>query len=269
MNNAGLAGAPALVDDLYEASRPVSDLGIEVTPASMEIAQAQLTQAIEDTQIISLAAALAAAMLLLIFYYWRVERRLGIVSLTPASVVVAWTFGTMALTGIALTPVTATLAALSIGIAVPFAIHVTSRFLEEGRTKADADTALRQTAQHTGGALAGSALTSAIGFSMLTTSTLLPFEQLGFVIIYVGLFSLTSALLILPSLLALWDRRHRRVHGTSLQAHIEQPPPGAIAHRTKHSEYRGRAVEQGQIARWTRTNLEGTSKPTRGLGLSC
>lgn len=39
----------------------------------------------------------------------------------------------MALTGIPLNPVTATLAALSIGIGVPFTIHVTSRFLRGAR----------------------------------------------------------------------------------------------------------------------------------------
>ena len=139
--------------------------------------------------------------------------------------VLALTFGTMALTGIPLNPVTATLAALSIGIGVPFTIHVTSRFLEERLHAPDGATALRRTVSQTGGALAGSALTTAIGFGILTTSTLVPFEQLGYVIVYAIVYSLVAAVLVLPSLLALWDRADRRRHPTQQQAAVSRPAP--------------------------------------------
>lgn len=209
LTSAGLSGATDLAADLREAFRPLRQLGIEVTPASQEIAQARTTEAIEDTQLRSLATALLAAMALLIAYFWATERRplLGVVTLAPVGLVLAWTFGTMAVAGIPLNPVTATLAALSIGIAVPFTLHITSRFVEERRqSEAGTGDALRRTAARTGGALAGSALTTAIGFGVLMTSTLLPFEQLGYVIVFVIGFSLVAAVLVLPSLLVLWDR---------------------------------------------------------------
>jgi predicted RND superfamily exporter protein len=72
---------------------------------------------------------------------------------------------------------------------------------------------VRRTLTQTGGALAGSALTTAIGFGVLVTSTLTPFEQLGYVIVYAIASSLMAAVLVLPSLLVLWDRQDRRRHG--------------------------------------------------------
>jgi predicted RND superfamily exporter protein len=219
---AGQAGAGALRDDLQATFDGVTDAGASVVVTSPEIVQAQLGDDVEDSQLLSLLIALGAAMALLVVYYTVTARRpaVGALTVLPVGLVLALTFGTMALTGIPLNPVTATLAALSIGIGVPFTIHVTSRFLEERARPADAhgsapgasggETALRRTMAQTGGALVGSALTTAIGFGILTTSTLVPFEQLGYVIVYAIVYSVVAAILVLPSLLALWDRWDRR-----------------------------------------------------------
>jgi uncharacterized protein len=222
--SAGQDGAAPLADDLQAAFAPLEEAGVAVTATSQQIVQARIGEDIEDTQLLSLLIALGAAMLLLVVHYTLASRRplIGVLTVLPVGLVLALTFGTMALTGIPLNPVTATLAALSIGIGVPFTIHVTSRFLEErergllaggvddGRPVA---TPIRRTLTQTGGALAGSALTTAIGFGVLITSTLTPFEQLGYVIVYAIVYSLVAAVLVLPSLLVLWDRRDRRRHG--------------------------------------------------------
>ncbi len=212
---AGQSGALPLEQGLQEAFTPVSDAGVEATPASQEIVQANIGVDIEDSQILSLLIALGAAMALLVVHFTIAARRpmVGVLTVLPVGLVLALTFGMMFLTRIPLNPVTATLAALSIGIGVPFTIHVTSRFLEERSRPYDGQTALRRTVSQTGGALAGSALTTAIGFGILTTSTLVPFEQLGYVIVYAIAFSLIAAVLVLPSLLTLWDRNDRRRHG--------------------------------------------------------
>ncbi len=70
--------------------------------------------------------------------------------------------------------------------------------------------ALRSTTRHTGGALAGSAFTTAAGFGILVTSSLKPFQQMGQGTAYAIVLSLAAAVLVLPSLLALWERYHRR-----------------------------------------------------------
>jgi uncharacterized protein len=210
--SAGQSGAAALADDLQAAFEPTRAAGVTAIAASPQILQARIGEDIEDSQIVSLLIALGAAMALLVVHYTLAARRplIGVVTVLPVGLVLALTFGTMALTGIPLNPVTATLAALSIGIGVPFTIHVTSRFLEERRIPYDGQTAMRRTLAQTGGALVGSALTTAIGFGVLVTSTLVPFEQLGYVIVYAIAYSVVASILVLPSLLALWDRWDRR-----------------------------------------------------------
>ena len=69
---------------------------------------------------------------------------------------------------------------------------------------------MEQTLTHTGGALAGSALTTIAGFGILVISTTIPFRQFGFVTAYTILLALLAAVLFLPSYLYLWDGWHRR-----------------------------------------------------------
>ncbi|MEX0592243.1 MAG: MMPL family transporter, partial [Nitriliruptoraceae bacterium] len=209
--SAAQGGASRLESDLTRAMAPLSDAGVEVTVASQQIVQARIGEDIEDSQIASLLIALAAAMALLAVHYGATARRpvLGVITVAPVVLVLAATFGTMAVTGIPLNAVTATLAALSIGIGVPFTIHVTARFMEERQRDGDPVAAMSRTVAATGGALAGSALTTAIGFGVLVTSTLKPFEQLGYVIVYAIVYSFVAAVLVLPSMLVLWARRQR------------------------------------------------------------
>ncbi|MFU8839593.1 MAG: efflux RND transporter permease subunit [Nitriliruptoraceae bacterium] len=227
--SAGQAGAAELGEDLAAAFAPLSDQGVQVVPVSQQILQAQIGIDIEDSQITSLLIALGAAMLLLVLHFGIANRRplVGVITVLPVGLVLALTFGTMALTGIPLNPVTATLAALSIGIGVPFTIHVTSRFLEERRVVYDGATALRRTVSQTGGALAGSALTTAIGFGVLITSTLVPFEQLGYVIVYAIAYSVVASILVLPSMLALWDAYDRSRNGNPSAGRLDSPAPTA------------------------------------------
>ncbi|UCG41411.1 MAG: MMPL family transporter, partial [Acidimicrobiia bacterium] len=70
--------------------------------------------------------------------------------------------------------------------------------------------AVESTAIHTGGALAGSAFTTMAGFGSLVTSNLKPFQQFGAVTFYAIAFALLASVLVLPSMLVLWDRWHRR-----------------------------------------------------------
>ena len=209
---AGQQGLNNMVVGLEEAFVAVESAEMSFVITSLEIAQARQSETIENSQIMSLLIALGGAMLLLVVHYTIYARRplLGVITILPVGLVLFLTFGTMAITGIPINPVTATLAALSIGIGVPFMIHLTSRFLEERARTADCRLALRRTVSQTGGALAGSALTTAVGFGILITSTLVPFQQLGYVIVFAISYSLIVAILVLPSMLALWDSWDRR-----------------------------------------------------------
>jgi hypothetical protein len=157
---------------------------------------------------------MGAALLLLVINFFFESRRpmLGVITTIPVVVVVIMVFGIMAALGIPFGPVTATISALGIGIGIPYMIHVTQRYLEERLEWPDENQAIEQTLTHTGGALAGSAVTTMFGFGILITSTTIPFRQFGFVLAYTILLALLASVLILPSMLVLWDRWHRR-HG--------------------------------------------------------
>jgi hypothetical protein len=139
----------------------------------------------------------------------------------------------MYLSGIPFGPVTATLTGLAVGIGVPYTIHIARRFEEDRSRYADISEAIRATMTNTGGALAGSALTTAAGFGILITSTLTPFRQLGQVVAYAILLSLAGAVLVLPSLLVLWERWHRR-HGLEPSGRATRALVGADAVPTGH-----------------------------------
>ena len=148
----------------------------------------------------------------LVISFWFENRRpfLGVITMVPVALVVFWVYGRMYATSIPFGPLTATLSALSIGIGVPYTIHIARRFGEDRVRMESLDEALRSTSRHTGGALAGSAFTTMAGFGILITSRLVPFQQMGQVTVYAVGLSLVAAILVLPSLLALWERWHRR-----------------------------------------------------------
>jgi uncharacterized protein len=213
---AGEARAAELRGDLEEAFSPVAmQQGIEAIATSDEIISDVIVSALSESQLSSMLITLLAAMALLVATYWWRNRRpmLGVLTVLPVGLVVLWTFAMMAATGIPFGPITATIAALAIGIGVPYTIHITNRYQEDRLLHADPGDALRSTVRHTGGALAGSAFTTCAGFGILITSTLTPFRQFGFVTVYAIGFALLAATLVLPSMLALWDRWHRRRTG--------------------------------------------------------
>jgi hypothetical protein len=151
-------------------------------------------------------------LLLLIINFWIEARRpfLGVITTIPVGLVVLLAFGIMAGLGIPFGPVTATIAALAIGIGIPYMIHITHRYEEDRARCETADEAIHSTLTFTGGALAGSAITTVAGFGILVVSSTIPFKQFGFVTAYTIALAFLVAVLILPSYLYLWDGWHRR-----------------------------------------------------------
>ena len=191
-----------------EALAPVDGEEPRVTATGTNIITQAIITDLSASQVSSLAVTLLAALVLLVLVFGIRDRRpvLGALTLLPVGFVLLWVFGMMAATGIPFGPVTSTISGLAIGIGVPFTIHITNRFTEDLEVYGEVDGALRSTLRHTGGALAGSALTTMAGFIILVTSSLTPFRQLGLVVAYAIGFSLVAAILVLPSLLALWAR---------------------------------------------------------------
>jgi uncharacterized protein len=209
---AGGDGAAKLADDLDSAFTPVVDAGLTAVVTSGEIIGDVVVSTLRNSQVSSLLETLGAALILLMINFWVEARRpfLGVLTTVPVALVVLLSFGIMAALGIPFGPVTATIAALAIGIGIPYMIHITHRYEEDRARCETADEAIDSTLTFTGGALAGSALTTIAGFGILVVSSTIPFRQFGFVTAYTILLALIAAVLFLPSYLYLWDGWHHR-----------------------------------------------------------
>lgn len=211
-STAGEDRAVELADALQPTLQPLRTAADEVTVVSEQLVTREILDAMAASQIRSIVITLVAALLLLIGYYGLVDRRplLGLVTMVPSVLSVAWVLGSMYLLGLSFNVLTSTIAALAIGIGVPYGIHITHRFVEDRRRAPSTDEAMRATIMHTGGALAGSAATTAVGFGVLVLSDLPPIRQFGGITALTIIFALAGSVLVQPSLLALWDRRDRR-----------------------------------------------------------
>ena len=210
--SAGTSGAAQIRDDLYTAFEPLSDLGIFVGVTSDNIVTESINELINSSQFQSLVFAILASMIFLVLYYLIDIRRpfLGVITVLPVAAIVLGTYMGMYLLDIPLNPVTSTLSGLAIGIGVPFVIHVTNRFRETISSGIEPVEAIRTTLKTTGGSLFGSAFTTMAGFGILTTSSLVPFQQMGTVILVSIGFALIASLMILPTFLVLWANFHNR-----------------------------------------------------------
>ncbi len=210
--SAGTSGAAQIRDDLYTAFEPLSDLGIFVGVTSDNIVTESVNELINSSQFQSLVFAILASMIFLVLYYLIDMRRpfLGVITVLPVAAIVLGTYMGMYLLDIPLNPVTSTLSGLAIGIGVPFVIHVTNRFRETISSGTEPVEAIRTTLKTTGGSLFGSAFTTMAGFGILTTSSLVPFQQMGTVILVSIGFALIASLMILPTFLVIWANYHNR-----------------------------------------------------------
>ena len=105
--------------------------------------------------------------------------------------------------GCGLNYITATIAAVSRGVGVDYAIHMTQRFREELTKAEDNIQALRQAAQGTGMALLASAATSVLGFTIMAFAPMPMFSSYGILTAVMIFLAAAASLLVLPSLLML------------------------------------------------------------------
>jgi len=127
----------------------------------------------------------------------------ALISVVPMLLVLGWLFGFMYLFDYSINPVTATIAAIAIGVGVDYAMHFTIRFREEFEGEPSRFPALRRAGEATGVALLVSALTSIGGFLALALTPMPVFAGFGVLMVATIASSLLVALLVLPSLLLL------------------------------------------------------------------
>ncbi len=194
----------------------------DITPVAGEITSLEVTDSLTESQATSIVFTIVAALMVLILFFWITEFRpmLAVLSVLPILLVLVWVLGTMVLLGYSYNVITALITALSIGIGVDYTIHVTHRFIEEVDHGKSISEAINITMGTTGGALIGSALTTALGFMVLVFSPIAPMGQFGLLTAITVTYSLIAAVVVLPPMLVTWAAYHqwRKNHMAEMDA---------------------------------------------------
>ena len=187
----------------------------EITVTGGDALIALITEELAASQALSVGLVIAAALAILVAYFAisRSRPALGLITINPIAITLAWLLGARWVFGISYNMGTALMVVLTIGIGVDYTIHLTHRFLEEHEEAEEVVDGIRHAMTTTGGALLASALTTALGLLALLFSPLVPMQELGILAAVAILFGLIATFTVLPSLLVLWARYHRwRAH---------------------------------------------------------
>ncbi|MDE2668143.1 MAG: MMPL family transporter [Chloroflexota bacterium] len=178
----------------------------DITATSQDIITLAVADEIRDRQTEAIATTIAAALGILIIFFWVTLRQpaLAFIAVAPIVLVLIWVLGTMALLGIPYTIVTSIITALSIGIGVDYTIHVIHRYREEFSRLRNPEKAAIRTLATTGSALLGSALTTALGFAVLTFSPLQSFAEFGITAAITIAYALIVSILVVPPAMTVW-----------------------------------------------------------------
>jgi predicted RND superfamily exporter protein len=157
--------------------------------------------AFTGSMLTSLPIAIALTVLIALLVMRSV--RYALITMVPILLVVTWVYGFMYVADYKINVITATIAAIAIGVGIDYATHFTVRFREEFEGEPSRFPALRRAGEGTGGALAISALTSITGFVVMAAAPMPMFAVFGALTAVMIFFAVLVSLLVLPSLLLL------------------------------------------------------------------
>jgi predicted RND superfamily exporter protein len=182
------------------AQRVGSDgLAVQARVSGDIVAEQVTLDAVTDSMIISVP--LAALLCFAVAAFAMRSIRLAAVSIVPIALVIIWLLAFMAAFDYNVNVVTATIAAISVGVGIDFSIHYTMRYREQLRSTSERIDAIRGAAEGTGAALILSAVTSIIGFGVLALAPMPIFAAYGLLTAVMIALSLAATLVVLPSLL--------------------------------------------------------------------
>lgn len=140
--------------------------------------------------------------------------RYALISVIPIAFVVTGVYAFMAVAGYTINVVTATIAAIAVGVGIDFSTHFTARYREELAASGDRLRAVRRAGEGTGGALVLSATTSVLGFALMAFAPNPIFATFGTLTAVMIALALLVSLVVLPSMLVMATPRHREpIHG--------------------------------------------------------
>ncbi|WP_440770801.1 efflux RND transporter permease subunit [Natronorubrum sp. DTA28] len=205
----GDAAAQTVADDTRDLAAAIQSNGpVTAVAAGGPVTTAVVQDALLETLVQAFAITLVVILTFLTVLYWVRHRALslGAVTLAPVVAALAWLLGAMALLGLPFNSETAVITSLAIGLGVDYSIHVGERFIAEKEERESLEEALAATITGTGGALLGSAATTAAGFGVLALALSPPLQRFGLVTGMSIIFAFVACLTVLPCLLVLRER---------------------------------------------------------------
>jgi len=203
-----------VVSELEKDTQPLEKLEDEGKVDSVVVTGAPaiidvVINTINETMIGSIAYTILLSFIILTAVFWYTDGQplLGIISMLPVLLVLVWILGTMVTIGYTLNVMTILIGALTVGLGVTYAIHISHRFIEEMEHHHSLDKAINNTVKNTGSALFGAAMTTVLGFGVLFFAILPPMKQFGTMTALTILYSFLSSVWVLPSMLVIWARQ--------------------------------------------------------------
>ena len=188
---------------------------------------------------------ISGIVLTIVFWFTNKSKILGFITSIPVFLVVIWILGTMYFVGIPLNVMTLMIAALTIGLGITYAIHITHRFVEDIGRIDDIDRACRHTVTNTGTALFGAAATTIGGFGMLAFSVMPPLQDFGVMTALMILYSFLASIFLLPTFLVLWAKYVKKKNPEYFGHHVDAEH--VIEERVATDEKLGEAKEEGKV----------------------
>lgn len=227
VNSRGGSRAEEVRDQVRYAAEPLEELEggdlDQVTATGGPLVQQAVLEAIAGGQTRSIAVTFLVSLgiLTLIFLLTKKSLLLGLVTILPLVLVLAWTTGGMYYFGIPLNVVTVTISAITIGLGIDYGVHISQRFLEDYEKIGDGICAISVAVSHTGSALFGSMMTTVIGFAILSLAIIPPLAQFGQVTALSVFSAFLASVFVLPTLLILWLRGNvwyrRKIKGEDVE----------------------------------------------------
>lgn len=168
-----------------------------------------------DAVISDLIGSLATAVLIIFVLLALLFRslRMGLVSIPPALMPLAFTLCWMWIRGIPLNTATAIIFSIAIGMTVDGCIHFMTRFREEYRESTTLDDAIVAAARGSGKAIIFTCVALIVGFGVMLISQFVPIRRFGELVAFTILVMMIATILVLPALLrvAYANQEKRRV----------------------------------------------------------
>jgi hypothetical protein len=196
-----LLGFAANVDSAVETSRPPPGVDAELTGETV-LSQRQTYSQVTNRNQITLIGLAFVFGLLLLYYRHPVK---ATAPLVPMLFVIGWQGIFMNAFDIAVSPLGASLGALTVGIGAEYTVIVMERYYEEKARGGTPLKAVETAARRVGSAITVSGMTTVFGFSALILSPFPILSDFGYLTVGVIFLTLVAALTTLPPTLVVLD----------------------------------------------------------------